>query len=220
MKHVTDNELELNFNKLIKVIEDNFKDTVENGNRKTKLLKLYNDLAERIAITPASSIDFYHSCYPGGLVVHTLNVIDYSIIEYKKWKHLGSKCEGYTLENLIFSALNHDLGKVGNLFFDFYTPNDNAWAIKNQGKNYTTDPKLQQMDHAWRSLFLLNQYEIKVEEQEFLGIMIHDGAFKESNASYFINFDKNKLPKTNLPFILFIADLTAYRIEIEKEGTV
>jgi hypothetical protein len=66
-------QLESNFNKLLSIIDDNI-----TGERGKKLRELHESMAERIATAPASSKLSFHNAFPGGYVLHVLNVIDAS----------------------------------------------------------------------------------------------------------------------------------------------
>ena len=70
--------------------------------------------------------------------------------------------DNYTEEELIFAAMHHDLGKVGDLHNDHYIPNDSDWHIKNQGKYYVNNPDLQFMTPPDRGIWILNQFGITI----------------------------------------------------------
>ena len=50
-----------NWEGLLEIIENGF-----TGNRKEKLLELYELLEDRMSIAPASGIVHYHNCFAGG----------------------------------------------------------------------------------------------------------------------------------------------------------
>jgi len=204
-------ELQNNYEKLLEFIKTNFK-----GDRKDNLIRLYDDFGERMILAPASSFNYFHSCYPGGYVVHVLNVIKFTNNMYKLWKMHGGDMKGYTEEELNFAALNHDIGKLGDLKNEFYIPCESDWHIKNQGKFYELNPKISNMRHTDRGLFLLQHYGINMTENEFLTIQIHDGTFEDVNDFYYKVWDKEKVLRNNMPIILHQADYMAYRIEHEQ----
>lgn len=208
---LTEDQLYENFQKLISFISENFKDE-----RKEKLLKMYDELGERIILAPASSFSHFHGCFPGGYALHVLNVIEFSLNVYKLWKHHGSDLNGYTLEELKFCALNHDIGKLGDEKNELYIPNESDWHIRNQGRYYVNNPQLQRMRANERSLYLLQYYGIKMSQNEYIAIQIHDGLFEESNKYYYTSMNFDDLLKVNLPIILHQADYMAYRIEHEQ----
>ena len=57
----------------------------------------------------------------GGYVEHVLHVTDCALKIKKLWESDGAKID-FTDEEMIFSALHHDLGKVGDLEHDYYIP--------------------------------------------------------------------------------------------------
>ena len=64
---LTSEQIQKNWNKLIQLIEDTFE-----GERKEKLLSMYNDFKDRMMFAPASSQEHFHLCTPGGYVQHIL----------------------------------------------------------------------------------------------------------------------------------------------------
>lgn len=211
MKNVSELEIQYNFDKLISIIEKTF-----SGDRKEKLLKLFNDISNKFAMTPASGVAYFHLAYPGGLVLHTLNVLFSALKLYNLWSEVGADMSGYTKDELIFCAIVHDLGKIGNLKEDHYIVQDKQWYIENRKEYYKSNPNIQRFEHSHRSIWILNQYEIKMSEQEFIAIMIHDGLYLDSNKSYFVQYAEENVLKTNLSLILHQADFMSYRIEYEQ----
>jgi len=213
--NLTVEQLEQNYNKLLSYVD------MFNGKRKELILNMYDDLANQIAVAPASTMKQFHGCYPGGYVEHVLSVITVSIEMYKLWKRMGANMGGYTQEELIFSAMFHDLGKIGDKDVDFYVKNTSEWHRKNQGKLYTNNDKLKFMLHEHRSIYLLQKYGITFSANEYLAIMNHNGPFTEKDKVYWnLGIDKSKEFSNNLPIILHYADFMSYRIEVEKEGII
>lgn len=213
MKKPTDEEILVNFEKIETIIEK-----LISGDRQDKLKKLFSDLGERFAIAPASGTNYFHCAFPGGLVVHTLNVIKFAIKIYDLWAENGANVSGYNKSDLIFCALVHDLGKIGNHSEDMYIMNgsDRRWYIENRGEIYMQNPNIPYFKHADRTIWMLNQYGITLTENEFIAISCHDGMFEESNKPYLTQYSEDKLPKCNLVFILGQADFMAFRIEQEQ----
>jgi len=209
--NLTVDELQSNYEMLLQFINDTF-----SGERKDKLLKLYDDLGDMIVLSPASSYSHFHGCFPGGYVIHVLNVIKFTKNMYKMWKMHGSDVSGYTEEELMFVALNHDLGKIGDGVHEFYMPCESDWHIRNQGKYYEINPDIPNMRVSDRSLFLLQNFGVNMTHSEYLGIQIHDGPFEDQNDFYFKVWDKDKVLKNNLPLIIHQSDYMAYRIEHEQ----
>ena len=209
MKNFTAEELQANYFKLLGYI-----DTHITGDRKSQLRKLYEDHAERIMLMPASGNENYHNCFIGGYVDHVMRVVDIALDIKKLWESYGADVN-YTTEELVFAALNHDLGKIGTEEAEMYIHNDSEWHRKNQGKIYKMNPANSFMTVPDRSLRLLAERGIKVSENEWFGIKLHDGMYDESNKHYYISYDMNSRLRTNLPYVLHQADQAAARIEYE-----
>ena len=189
-------QIEQNWNKLIQLIEDNF-----GGERKENLLKMYEHLKERMMFAPASSKEHFHNAFPGGYVEHVLNITNAVKKVYKSWKECGANIN-FTEEEMLFATIHHDLGKVGEIDNDYYIPNESEWHRKNQGKIYTHNPNLQYMNVADRSMWLLQQFGIKLNQTEYIGIKLADGLYDEGNKSYYMSFNPDFELQSNLPHII------------------
>lgn len=204
---LNENQISDNWNKLIIFIENNF-----NGDRKDKLLKMYNDNADRIATSPASNKVYFHSCFVGGYVYHVLNVIEASNRMSKLWKNMYPDECSYTDEELNFVALNHDLGKIGDEKYDYYVDKESDWHRK-RGELFEFHRDLQYMKIQHRSLYWLQLYGITVTKNEYVGIMIHDGLYDDGNKTYYIGYDPRFYLKSMLPYVIHFADLFAFKKE-------
>ena len=49
---------------------------------------------------------------------------------------MGGDISTYTVEEMHFAALFHDLGKMGQQEGEYYTPNDSQWHIDKLGQIY------------------------------------------------------------------------------------
>lgn len=203
----TAEQLQENFDKLISYIDKYFE-----GDRKEQLKKLYMDHEERLLLMPASGNINYHNCFPGGYVDHVIRVIDMAITVNEVWESYGANMN-HTQEELIFAALNHDLGKIGTEEAEQYIINPSEWHRKNQGKIYTNNPVNSFMTVPDRSLKLLSDRGIKVSDNEWFGIKLHDGMYEESNKPYYVNYNPESALRTNLPYILHQADMMASKVE-------
>jgi len=205
----TAEQLQENYEKFLSYI-----DKYITGERKNKLKQLYLDHAERIMLMPAASIDHHHNTFPGGYVDHVMRVMDCALKLKKLWEETGAVIN-YTDEELIFAAMNHDLGKIGTEEAEQYLPNDSEWHRKNQGKIYKHNAVNPFMTVPDRGLFLLQARGIPVSFNEYLGIKLHDGLYEDSNKPYYISHSKESKLRTNLPVVLHHADHMAARIEFE-----
>jgi len=181
------------------------------GERGEKLLSFYDQYADRIALMPASGKTSYHNAFAGGYVDHVLRVILLSMKISKLWKESGA-IQDFTDEELIFVALNHDLGKFGTLEHEEYLQENEDYWIK-KGQVYKHNPDIDFMKTSERSLFLLQQLGISLTQNEYLGIKLHDGLYEEGNKGYYIAYSEEYRLRSNLPYIIHQADLLATRIE-------
>ena len=207
----TAEELVENYEKFRKLINQTF-----TGERLDSLNKMYDHFEERMIYTPASSTEHFHNAFPGGYVDHVLRVTRNALKVYDLYTELGMGMNDYTRENLIFTALHHDLGKLGTPSEDLYIKNDSEWHVKNQGKIYKYNPNIHWMSLNDRTFYNLNYFGIKCTEEEWIGIKLTDGLYDDNNKEYFIKFDKDQAIKTSLPFIMHTADLFAARFENER----
>lgn len=184
--------------------------------RKDKVLEFYKKFEDRLIMMPASSKVAYHNCFAGGYVDHVNRVIESSLKLSSVWKEMGIT-QNYTDEELVFSALNHDLGKMGNKDEVAYLPNPSQWHIDNRGELYTHNTKLTFMSVPDRSLYLLTQHGIEYSENEYLAIKLHDGVYDEANKPYLMSYMPETKPRTSLVHILHHADMLAARVEFERE---
>jgi hypothetical protein len=130
---------------------------------------------------------------------------------------MGADMSGYTQEELIFVALNHDIGKMGfpGEGNETYLPNDSEWHRKNMGKIYKVNPNNQFTLVNDLSIWLLQHYGISITWNEMLGIKLTDGLYDENNKPYFMSRTADSKLKTNLGFVMHQADCMAARIEYE-----
>jgi hypothetical protein len=166
---------------------------------------------------PAANHKKYHSAFPGGYVYHVLRVIDGSLDLHKLWCKHGVDSSTYTIEELVFSALNHDLGKMGDSENEAYLPQTDKWRQDKLGEDYEFNTKLPFASVPDRSLFLLQSHGVSYTFNEMIAIQTHDGLYDEGNKKYLMSFSPETKPRTSLPFILHQADLMAARIEFEEE---
>ena len=177
----------------------------------------YDELAERICMMPASGVEYYHNAMAGGYVDHVLRVAKCAEKLHSVWTEMGADMSGYELEELLFAAYHHDLGKAGfpGEGNENYLPNESEWHRKNQGKIYTHNPNNPFTLVPDLSLFLLHSYNVDITWNEYLGIRIHDGMYDDANKSYYLSRNKDSKMRVNLPLILHHADQMAATIEYD-----
>jgi hypothetical protein len=185
--------------------------------RKEKLLEFYEKYGDRIVMMPASHKKEYHNAFVGGYVDHVNRVVRCALALHKTWADMGSDITTYTKEELIFSALNHDLGKMGDSEHEAYLPNTDQWRKEKLGEEWMFNKSLAFSSVPDRSLFLLQSHGISYSFNEMVAIQTHDGLYDEANKKYLMGYLPEQKPRTALPFIIHQADLMAARIEFEQE---
>ena len=208
----TAEQIQSNWDKFIDYI-----DTHISSPRKEKVLEFYIKYQDRIIMMPAAHKKEYHNAFPGGYVDHVNRVIECAIDLHHVWEKHGVDTSTYTLEELVFSALNHDLGKMGDEQNEAYIPQTDQWRKDKLGEDYMFNVKVPFSSVPDRSLFLLQSHDIKYSFNEMIAIQIHDGLYDEANKKYLATFMPEQKPRTALPYIIHQADLMAARIEFEHE---
>jgi hypothetical protein len=220
MRNYTEQQLQENYEKFLNFIRKAFANQPE---RMEKLLHMYSEdqLGMELIMAPASGKAHFHSAYVGGYIDHVMNVCRNSIGQMNQFKNNGGTID-FEVEELLFAALHHDLGKLGDLGKPYYVEQESDWHRKNQGSLFKQNPNINYFDVTHRALWLLQEYGIKFTQKEMLGIMLADGLYNKGNEKYFISYDENFQLKTELPYLLHWADHMSCRIENSeyKNGVV
>jgi hypothetical protein len=185
--------------------------------RRSQLKEFYTKYQERIMMMPASHKKEYHSAFPGGYIDHVNRVVRCALGQHNLWSQEGCDTSTYTLEELIFSAINHDLGKMGDENYEAYIPQTDTWRKDKLGEDYMFNDKLAFASVPDRGLFLLQDFGIKYSFNEMVAIQTHDGLYDEANKKYLMGYMPELKPRTALPYILHQADMMAARIEWERD---
>jgi hypothetical protein len=210
--NLTAEQIQNNWNVFLGIIEEHI-----SSPRKEKLLEFYNQYAERIMLMPAAHKKEYHNAFPGGYVEHVIRVVRCAIKQHQLWADENADVSGYTIEELVFSALNHDLGKMGDEEHESYIPQTDQWRKDKLGEDYMFNTKLPFASVPDRGLFMLQSHGIQYTFNEMLAIQTHDGLYDEANKKYLMTYLPEQKPRTCLPFVLHFADMMAARIEFERE---
>ena len=184
--------------------------------RKEALHEFYDLYMDRIILMPASHKKEYHNAFPGGYIEHVNRVIDAALELHSVWEKFGVE-QNYTVEELVFSAMNHDLGKMGDENNESYIPQTDQWRKDKLGEDYTFNNKLEFMSVPDRGLYLLKEHGVDYSKNEFLAIKLHDGLYDEANKPYLLSWMPETKVRTSLVHIVHQADFLAARVEFERE---
>lgn len=142
----------------------------------------------------------FHCNYEGGLLEHTLNVIDYAL---KLREAFGSQVDK---SSVVLCALWHDRGKAS----DYYVDNLLKSGNRSGSKPKKINPNMMIKNHALRSLNMASKF-FDLTESEKVCIMCHDGFFENANREYMLSIDE-------LLYLVHSADLYVARfVEPVKE---
>ncbi len=187
------------------------------GDRKQALIDFYNKYQERIMLMPAAHKKEYHNSFPGGYVEHVNRVVRCALKQAKLWEEEGCDMSTFTTEELVFAAINHDLGKMGDENNESYIPQTDKWRREKLGEDYMFNKQVPFSSVPDRGLFMLQSHGVVYTFNEMLAIQTHDGLYDAANEKYLKAYMPEQKPRTSLPFIVHQADLMAARIEFEKE---
>ena len=185
--------------------------------RKEQLIEFYNKYQDRLILMPAAHKKEYHNAFPGGYIDHVNRVVKGALEMSYIWDKFGCDMTTFSTEELVFSAINHDLGKMGSEEQDSYIPQTDKWRKDKLGEDYMFNNKVEFASVPDRGLFLLQSHGIKYNFNEMVAIQTHDGLYDSANDKYLKGWMPEQKPRTSLPFILHQADMMAARIEFEME---
>ena len=141
----------------------------------------------------------FHGAYSGGLVEHSLNVLQ------RIYKH-----QQYSPETLAIVSLLHDLCKADFYSVDYRNvkqPNG-TWTKE---PYYTINDKLPIGNHGDKSVFIVSRF-IQLSAEEIAAIRYHMGAFQEGD----IKNIGNVYEKYPLALFLHIADMEATYLDEKR----
>ena len=197
-----------NYEKHLKIIDTYITD------RKDQVLAMLKAMEDTYVMAPASGRKWYHNAFAGGYVDHVNRVVEYAVKQSRLYKDMGGTID-YTEEELVFAALFHDLGKIGDGESPNYIPQTDKWRQDKLSEMYTYNPNLDFMLIPDRSLFILQKFGIKINQKEFLGIRLHDGVFDKANEAYFFSNVESSRQKTSIISVLHAADFLASKVEYD-----
>lgn len=175
------------------------------GDRAPAISKMLSDMGTRLAVAPASTRKDFHAAYPGGLVDHSLRVAQYALTLKKAIKLF----EDISQESVIFSALFHDFGKVGEPGAegaDYYIPEPSEWHREKLGQMFKINDAIQWMQNVDHTAMIFMHYGIVPTQDEYLAIKLNDGQYAEENRKY-------ALKEPLLAILIHMAD----RLSTEEE---
>ena len=204
---LTAEQIQSNWNKHLKIV-----DHYLSSPRKEQVLELFNSLEDKMVMAPASGKAHFHNAIPGGYIDHVNRVVESAIKHMRLWEEMGATID-FSEEELVFSALMHDLGKIGDGEKEGYIPQTDNWRQNKLNERFLPNPELPFMLIQDRSLYILQKYGIPVSHTEYLAIRLHDGIYDDANKAYFFSHNPDSKFRTNIVYILHQADMMAAKVE-------
>jgi len=186
------------------------------------LIKKYED---GILTAPASTRTTYHGAYPGGWLVHVLNVTRFMLETLKTWETMGINID-FTKEDIVFVSILHCFGKLGLNKEPYYIMHPQFSTRFSARKKkvkaywetilYTVNEELPYMKVSELTLHILQKEGVELNLDQYLAIKLSEGIFDENNKVYFANsFSSKSVPK--LVMLLVIANWMSITFEKEDE---
>lgn len=148
----------------------------------------------------------YHGAYSGGLVKHSMNVLDRLKSKYADFPQ-GTKSETVAIVSLL-----HDVCKA-----NLYRKEETIFCGEQQVIRYGYDNKLP-IGHGEKSVILIQRH-MELTDEEIIAISWHMGAFdvRAKGRSEELSQVWEKYP---LAFLLHIADMEATWLDERRSGDV
>ena len=159
---------------------------------------------EEIGYFTAPASSNHHLAEDGGLLEHSLNVLDLLLKLQSVWPLKAS------VESLIIVALFHDLGKATFYGKPNYVENILKSGKRSDAKPYEVNKELLGIEHEIASLMILSKF-INLTEEEAFAIRHHNGLYVPSGYAL-------KGKETPLFLALHSADMWASRFLETKGG--
>ena len=210
------------WDELMSIIKNNF-----DGDQLSNIIRLHDHFEDRMKSDPASSRPNFHNCFKGGYITHVLRVVKLSLKMKESFISNGVKVY-HSDSDVILASMFHDLGKIGNMDESYYIYQTDEWRRNKLNEWYTRNPKLELGSVVDRSIWILNEFDIKISEEVFKAIKLSDGMFSPGNER---EYRTSSDSKNILHYIVHFADwmstvsekqhyLQSFDIEDESDVTV
>lgn len=181
-----------NYDKIRELVEKN--DGID-----TPLAKMIEILGDRYALCPASANTEYYSAFPGGLIYHTLHLLQW----VGRFANLMAP-NVYQKNTLLKISILAEIGKIGDLENDYFIPTKTQWQ-KDKGFMYEINPAISYMRVNQRCLYLAKEFNIPLTSEEYMSILLSDKLNEDGNTY--------RYREPELALILQNANLWSQRLE-------
>ena len=133
-----------------------------------EILSYVDNNSERIMLAPASTKRDYTCCHPGGLVEHSLRVLQ----NVAKLRQVYNLTDSVATSSVILCSLFHDIGKVGTENKEYYVDNASEWHRDKLGVYYNVAERFQHIPVSQLSLFILSQNNVEIDIDEWYAMSV------------------------------------------------
>ena len=128
------------------------------------IIAMLEKLGERLCVAPSNYNNQNYGCHPGGLVLNSIKIAMtmQSLNEFHK-----QPCD---VKSVYKIGLLHELGRLGTSTKDWLIPQDSDWHREKLGNEFKINFDLPKMSQFQRTVLLLNEYQIKLTEEEFMSM--------------------------------------------------
>lgn len=165
--------------------------TILNRLEDENINNLLNTIGERICLAPANYQTDEWGAYPGGLVIVSIRLA--KAMQALNEFH-GNPCD---IKSIYKIGLLHDLGRIGTLEDDWLLPQDSDWHKEKLGHVFKENKDLPNLSHLQKTMLLLNQFQIKLQEDEFLALLSLDDRISRNDLSSLLLHARNMLDDTD-----------------------
>jgi hypothetical protein len=138
------------------------------GAKGGSILSYVDNNAERIMLAPASTKRDYTCCHPGGLVEHSLRVLQNAA----KLRQVYNLTDSVATSSIILCSLFHDIGKVGTESKEYYVDNASDWHRDKLGVYYNVADRFQHVPVSQLSLFTLSKNNVEIDIDEWYAMSV------------------------------------------------
>lgn len=143
--------------------------------------ELIDFLGESLFTAPASTSKDLFFAYPGGLISFILKSAT-NAIKINKLLKESIRHSNLSILRVIF------ISQIGKTFlFKF---NTNEWQVKNLGKIYEFNNELLPIKYTERSLYYINKFNIKIEENELNAILNFENEENKNHKNSLIHISR------------------------------
>lgn len=163
--------------------------TILNRLEDNNINEMLNKIGDRICLAPANYQKDQWGAYPGGIVVIGIRLA--KAMQALNEFH-GNICD---IKSIYKIGLLHDIGRIGTLEDDWLLAQDSDWHKDKLGHVFKENTELPNLTHLQRTLLLLNQFQIQLQEDEFLALLSLEDRVSRNNLSSLLLHARNMLEK-------------------------